>query len=131
MIRLIMNILESDEKLKTLLNATVSDNRIRASQGDDFRTQIVYRNTPIASQDFIEQNRLTLSIIDDNDALIEAIDRRIKELLLVYENIWFQDDEVYITAIDYQDGNQEEWVTEGGPKLLKRDINLRIVWRYK
>lgn len=131
MIKLILSILEGDTYLRTLLKATEADSRISASTGDDFETQIVYRNNPLTSMDYIEQNRLTLSIYDTNDAVIEAIDKRIKELLLIPESKWLQNDEVYITAVDYQDGNQEEMINDGGPKLLRRNINLRIVWRYK
>lgn len=131
MIKLILYILENDSTLKTLLGATAKDSRIYASTGDDFKTQIIYRNMPLQHSDFISQSRLNLSIIDTRDALIDDIEKRIKELLLIPENVVLQDSKVFIASVDYQDGNQEELYTEGGPKLLKRDINLKIVWRYK
>lgn len=131
MIKLILERLKQDSELSDLLKVTPEDNRISASFGDDFDTQIVYKNNPMASSDFIERNRLTLSVYDTEDRIIETIDKRLKEILLIPESKQLQDDEVCITAIDYDDGNQEEWITEGGPKLLKRDLNFRIVWRYK
>lgn len=131
MIKLILERLKQDSELSDLLKVTPEDNRISASFGDDFDTQIVYKNNPMASSDFIERNRLTLSVYDTEDRIIETIDKRLKEILLIPESQKLQDDEVCITAIDYDDGNQEEWITEGGPKLLKRDLNFRIVWRYK
>lgn len=131
MIKLILERLKQDSELSDLLKVTPEDNRISASFGDDFDTQIVYKNNPMASSDFIERNRLTLSVYDTEDRIIEAVDKRLKEILLIPESQKLHDNEVCITAIDYDDGSQEEWITEGGPKLLKRDLNFRIVWRYK
>ena len=131
MIKLILKTLETDTALKSLLAATATDTRISAVEGDDFKTQIIYENNPLRSEDGIEYNRLSLKIFDEKDSIVEDIDKRIKELLLMYENVWLQDEEVCIYAIKYQDGNQTGWSTEGGPKLIKRDLNLEIVWRYK
>ncbi|MDT8717821.1 hypothetical protein IAI10_14225 [Clostridium sp. 19966] len=125
----ILNRLEQDETLQTLLNASAEDNKIYPMNADKDKVPcLAFKDNPVSDDGRIKVNRLELRIFDTDYERLEKIARRIGEILIIQEGdegFIFQDMSIMSCSQD-GGGNTEDLAN----KIYQKYYYFNITWRY-